>query len=289
MAVKLKVDLHIHTANDLVEIVAGRKKLIPPKQIIDMAAEQNFDAIAITHHGVQYHENELVEYAEQKGLLLISGIETYIHKKHVLLINFSTKKHILTYKDLAKHKNEDVLVIAPHPFYLIPECVGNDLIRYRDCFDAVEYCHYYFKWFNLNRKALRFAQQYNMPIVGSSDTHRRSQFGKVYSYVYAEEKSVSAIIRAIKQGKVEYVSHPLSFREFIFETFWIIRKLPYMINIGFRKIALRTSQPFLIRKFATPKLLKTSLKIKKYELVQKMNQLTSNISKLKQSDKFESK
>jgi predicted metal-dependent phosphoesterase TrpH len=289
MVVKLKIDLHIHTANDLVEIVAGRKNLIPPKQLIDMAVEQNFDAIAITHHGVQYHENELVEYAEQKGLLLISGIETYIHKKHVLLINFSTKKHILTYQDLAKHKNEDVLVIAPHPFYLVPECVGNDLISHRECFDAVEYCHFYYKWFNLNRKAVRFAQQYNLPIVGSSDTHRRSQFGKTYSYVYAEEKSVPAIIKAIKQGKVEYVSHPLSFREFVSETLWILGKLPYIINISFRKITLRTSQPFLIRKFATPKLLKTSLKMKKRELIQKLDQLISDGSKLKQSNKFEPK
>ena len=281
MAVRLKIDLHIHTANDLVEIIAGRKNLIPPKHLIDMAVEQNFDAIAITHHGVQYHENELIEYAEQKGLLLIPGIETYINKKHVLLINFSTKKHILSYQDLAKHKNDDVLVIAPHPFYLVSECVGNDLIRHRDCFDAVEYSHYYYRWFNLNRKAVLFAQQYNMPIVGSSDTHRPFQFGKTYSYVYAEGKSIPAIIRAIKQGKVEYVSHPLSLREFLFETFWILGKMPYIINIGLRKIALRTSQPFLIRTFATPKFSKISLKMKKHELIQKIDQLTNGISKLK--------
>lgn len=287
MAVKLKVDLHIHTANDLVEIVAGRKNLIPPKQMIDMAVEQNFDAIAITHHGVQYHENELVEYAQQRGLLLIAGIETYIHKKHVLLINFSTKKHILTYQDLAKHKNEDVLVIAPHPFYLVAECVGNDLIRYRDSFDAVEFCHYYYKWFNLNKKALRIAQQYNMPIVGSSDTHRRFQFGKTYSYVYAEEKSIPAIIRAIKQGKVEYVSHPLSLREFLWETFWILGKLPYIINISFRKLALHTSRPFLIRKFATPKLSQAPLKIKNQVLAQQQVKFASDGSILKQSDRFE--
>ncbi len=260
---KLKVDLHLHTANDLVEIVAGRKKLIPPKELIDMAAEQNFDAIAITHHGVQFSDAELSEYAWQKGLLLINGVETYIQRKHVLLINFSTKKHILTYQDLASYKNEDVLVIAPHPFYLVSECVGNDLIQNRNCFDAVEYCHYYYKLFNPNRKAIRTAQKLNLPVIGNSDTHRHFQFGKTYSYIDAEEKTIPAIIRAIKQGKVEYVSHPLSFREFVKETFWIFEKLPYVIKVSLRRLALLSSRPFLMRKFATPPLSYDSLKIRK--------------------------
>jgi predicted metal-dependent phosphoesterase TrpH len=258
MALKLKVDLHIHTSNDLVEIVAGRKKLITPKEIIDTAVEQNFDAIAITHHGVQYYDKELINYANQKGLLLIPGIETFIQRKHVLLINFSAKKHILTYRDLAKYKTDEVLVIAPHPFYRFVTCVGNDLIHHRECFDAVEYCHFYYKIFNPNRKAIQVAQQLNLPVVGNSDAHRRFQFGKTYSYVYAEQKTIPAIIQAIKQGNVEYVSHPLTLGEFLKEMIWLLEKMPYIINIAFRKIALRTSQPFLIRKFATPKVKKSS-------------------------------
>lgn len=258
MALKLKVDLHVHTANDLVEIVAGRKKLITPKQMIDMAVEQNYDAISITHHGVQYNDKNLIEYAKQQGLLLIPGVETYIQKKHVLLINMTTKKHILTYQDLARYKTDEVLVIAPHPFYLVPECVGDDLIRYRDCFDAVEYCHYYYKFINFNRKALRVARELKLSVIGNSDAHRLFQFGKTYSYVYAEQKTIPAIIQAIKQGRVEYVSHPLTLREFLRETVWLFEKLPYIMNIAVRKIALRTSRPFLIRKFATPKYVKNA-------------------------------
>ena len=105
MALKLKVDLHLHTADDLAEIAAGRKNLISPKKMIDMAIDHNFDAIAITHHGVQYSSVELNAYAKEKGLLLIPGVETFIQRNHVLLINLSTRKHILTYQDLAKHKS----------------------------------------------------------------------------------------------------------------------------------------------------------------------------------------
>ncbi len=264
---KLKVDLHLHTANDLVELVAGRKNLIHPKQLIDLAVAQQFDAIAITHHGLQYHDAELFNYAHQKGLLLIHGVETYIHKKHVLLINFSTKKHILTYHDLLRYKSDDVLVIAPHPFYLLPECLGDDLIRYHHCFDAIEFCHFYYKWFNPNRKALRVAQQLGLPVVGNSDAHRQFQFGRAYSYVYAEEKSIPSIIRAIKQGKVEYVSHPLTLREFFYEIGWLMESLPYVVTTFLRKLALRTSRPFLMRKFATPQLSSDAIKRSKARTV----------------------
>jgi len=280
MALKLKVDLHIHTSNDLVEIVAGRKKLITPKEIIDIAVERQYDAIAITHHGVQYSDKELTNYANQKGLLLIPGVETFIEKKHVLLINFSAKKHILTYQDLAKHKTDDVLVIAPHPFYRFMTCVGDDLFRYRDCFDAVEYCHFYYKIFNPNRKAIQVAKQLNLPMVGNSDAHRRFQFGKTYSYVYAEQKTIPAIIRAIKQGKVDYVSHPLTLVEFLKETLWLMEKLPYVVNIALRKIALRTSQPFLIRKFATPAMATRYLKTKRVINKSLINTTSNKVSEL---------
>ena len=253
MALKLKVDLHLHTAEDLAEIAAGRKNLIPPKELVDMAVVQKFDAIAISHHCVQYKNDELTKYASQKGLIIIPAVETYIQRKHVLLVNFSTKKHILSYQDLANHRTDDVLVIAPHPYYVLSACLGSDLVENIKCFDAIEYCHYYYKFFNPNTKALKVAKKYNLPIIGNSDTHRQFQFGTTYSYVYAEEKSIPAIIKAIKQGKVEYVSHPLSLRIFVKETLWLFEKLPYIVNITMRKIALRSSKPFLMKKFAAPR------------------------------------
>jgi predicted metal-dependent phosphoesterase TrpH len=262
MALKLKVDLHLHTADDLAEIVAGRKHLIPPKSLIDMAVEQQFDAIAITHHGVAYSNRELSEYAQEKGILLIPGVETFIKKKHVLLLNFSARKHILTFQDLRRYKTEEMLVIAPHPFYLVGECLGRDLVRHIDCFDAVEYCHYYYKFLNPNKKALRVAGKYRLPVVGNSDAHLPFQFGRTYSFVYAEERTIPAIIRAIKQGRVEYVSEPIPLTMFVRETFWLLEKLPYLVRVALRKLALRTSQPFLIRTFATPEVAMASVQVR---------------------------
>lgn len=282
MALRLKVDLHLHTNRDLAEIVSGRKDLIPPKKLVDMAVAQNYDAISITHHGVQYFDEDLINYAQRKGLLIIPGVETFINKKHVLLINFTSKKYILSYNDLLNYKTDDVLVIAPHPYYFISECLGSDFTKNIECFDAVEYCHYYMKHLNPNKKAVRTAKKFDLPMVGNSDAHKDYQFGTTYSYVYAEEKSIPAIIRAIKQGRVEVVSRPLNFFEFARETLWLFEKMPYILQTMMKKIAIRTSWSFAIRKYATPKNLKPYLKInrKKQEeisVVRDEKLITANI------------
>lgn len=245
MPLKLKVDLHTHSAEDVAEIVAGRKDLIPAKEFIDLAIKHKFDAISFTHHGVLFKDASVHDYAKQRGLLLIPGVETFINRKHVLLINFTERKYILTFEDLKKYHNDHVLVIAPHPYYLANICLGRDLEKNIEYFDAIEYCHYYYKLFNLNRKAIRIAKKYNLPIVGNSDAHFTIQFGTTYSYVYAEEKSIPAIISAIKQGKIEYVSHPQSLRNFLFETKWLLEKLPYEFQMKIRKRLKRYSSKFI--------------------------------------------
>ena len=224
---KLKIDLHIHTANDLVESKTGQKKsLVHPKKMIDLAVEQNFDAISFTHHGIIYRDLEIEKYAKQKGLLLIPGVEAFIHQKHVLLINFSKTNHINSFEDLCKYKNPENLIIAPHPYYFFSQCIGKNLERYIQCFDAVEYAHLYYKFINPNRKAVKIAREHDLPILGCSDTHTQYHFGTTYSIVDADEKSIPAIIKAIKQGKVEYMSHPFPFPLFVKDVFWSLQKFP---------------------------------------------------------------
>ncbi|MBD3290417.1 hypothetical protein GF337_16555 [candidate division KSB1 bacterium] len=244
MSLKLKVDLHIHTAEDVAEIVGGRTDLLPARRFIDLAVKMGYDAISFTHHGVLYNDPRVFKYAADRGLILIPGVETFINRKHVLLLNCTARKHILTYHDLRRYKDENVLVIAPHPYYLVGMCLGRDLKKNIDMYDAIEYCHYYYKLFNPNRKALRVARKHKKPVVGNSDAHYRDQFGTTYSYVYAEEKSIPAIIRAIKAGKVEYVSHPRTFQQFVDETRWILEKLPYEIQMKMRSQLKRSSSKF---------------------------------------------
>lgn len=247
---KLKVDLHLHNSEDILERNTGTKGMPTPKEFIDLAIEKGFDAIAFTHHGLQYHDPKITEYAKSKGLLLIPGVETFINKKHVLLLNFSMKKYVLTFDTLRKIKNEKMLVIAPHPYYKAVFCLEDDLEENIDCFDAIEFSHFYTKWFNLNKKAVKIAQEKQMPIVGNSDAHFSHQFGTTYSYVYAEEKSIEGIIHAIKEGQVEYESTPLPFLRLAWISVWALFKLPYWTKTFIQKIALKYNiTPYHIRQF----------------------------------------
>lgn len=224
---KLKIDLHCHTSDDLVEtVVSNRKKLPTPFRLIDMAVEQNFHAIAITHHGILYQNPKVNQYAREKGLLLIPGFEAFIEGKHVLMINYPQVKPFKTYQDLCKHRRKDGLIIAPHPFYVLGKCVGNNLLKYIDCFDAVEYSRFHYKFINPSKKAVRIARLHNLPVVGNSDAHEDYQFGNTYSIVEADELSVPAIIDAIKQGKVEYVSQNDSLINFIKDFWWTVKTIP---------------------------------------------------------------
>lgn len=245
---RLKIDFHLHNSEDIAERVSGTRGMPSPQEFVDMAVEKGYDAIAFTHHGLLYKDPDIEKYAAEKGLLLIPGIESFINKKHVLLINYEGKRHILNFNQLRQIKKDNLLVIAPHPYYKASFCLENDLEENIDCFDAIEYSHFYTNWFNLNKKALKISKKYNKPMIGNSDAHFVHQFGTTYSYVYAEEKSIEAIIKAIKEGQVEYVSTPLPAYRLLFISIWAMFKVPYWTRNMIRKIALKYNiTPYRIR------------------------------------------
>ena len=207
--IKLKSDLHIHTSEDLFEKGLGIKTLVAPKEFIDVAVDLGFEVLSFTHHGRLFIDPEIDEYAKERNILLLPGIEAYIEKKHVLLYNCDLKiEDIYTFNELRRYKCSQMLVIAPHPFYFIESCLGNLLIKHIDCFDALEYCHFYSELINPNKKAIEVGKKFNLPVVGNSDSHKINEFGMTYSYIYAKEKSISGVIEAIKANRVEYISQP---------------------------------------------------------------------------------
>jgi len=231
LSYKLKIDLHIHSREDVAEQIYGHGDLLPAIKIIDLAIQKGFDAIALTHHGLLFKDQRVWDYARERGLLLIPGLEAVIEKKHVLLINFTLRKHILSFAELSRNLNDDMLVIAPHPYYLSGSSLGDKLEDNIDLFDAIEYCHYYYRCINPNSKALKIAEKYNLPLVGNSDMHHPMQFGTTYSYVHSEERSIAGIVDAIKSGRVQYISHNLSLVQFYRETSWIFGRISSEIKL----------------------------------------------------------
>jgi len=141
-----------------------------------------------------------------------------IEKKHVLVygITESERQSIKSFQELIKFKeqNPEILVVAPHPFHFLSNCLGKIVFKYPKLFDAWEHSFFYTKYINPNKKILKLAKKNNKPVIGNSDVHELKNLGGTYSLISAE-KSQTGIINAIKQGNVEIVSRPLSFIDFI--------------------------------------------------------------------------
>ncbi|HCS48062.1 MAG TPA: hypothetical protein DIW61_07340 [Candidatus Aminicenantes bacterium] len=205
---KLKVDFHTHTSDDPKDYID-----FSAEQLISRAAERGLDALAITNHDVITFNRELEGYADERGLLLLPGVELTLSDKHVVVVNpdFREAESYRSLDDLAGIRNDRNLVIAPHPFYPGSRCLRSSLEPHIDSFDAVEFSFFYSRLINPNKKAVQAAGHHGKPLVGSSDCHNIWQVGYTYSVVEAE-KTIPSIIAAVKEGRVEVATTPLSMR-----------------------------------------------------------------------------
>ena len=205
----LKVELHTHTSDDPVDRIPHTTI-----ELIDRAAALGYDALAVTLHEQQLDVERFDSYAAERGVVLIPGVERTIEGRHVLLLNFkSGAGDVRTFRDLARLKSRQPgLVVAPHAFFPAPVCLGRDLERHPDLFDAVERNAMFTQSVDFNRRAERWAARYGKPVVGNCDVHRLWQLGTTYSLVDAPPDA-DAICDAIAAGRVLVESRPLEWTE----------------------------------------------------------------------------
>ncbi|OCC15809.1 hypothetical protein DBT_0734 [Dissulfuribacter thermophilus] len=215
MNLALKADIHIHTREDPEDLI-----YYSSFELIDMAAQEGFKVLSITNHNTLTYSEYLKDYARERGITLIPGIELTIKGRHVLVYNVDPQKiRRDSLESLEELKDTNTLIVAPHPFFPGTCALRGYFLKYIHIFDAVEVSHFYSKTVDFNRPAARLAKKAGLPLVGTSDAHQRLQFGHTYSNIYCEEDPVS-VIEAIKKGKVDVVSKPLS--------------IPTMAKIGLR-------------------------------------------------------
>jgi predicted metal-dependent phosphoesterase TrpH len=202
----IKVELHAHTGLDPADYIPHTTR-----QLIDHAAALGYGAIAITLHNRYYDPLADREYARERGVVLIPGIERTIGRRHIILLNFpSACAAVASFDDLRALKRQypQGLVIAPHPFYPIASAIRSDADRYRDLIDAVEVNSMFTRWLNFNRRAIAWAQALGKPLVGNTDLHLLEQLGTTYSLVDAAPDPDN-ICAAIREGRVEVRSSAL--------------------------------------------------------------------------------
>ena len=208
----LKADFHLHVQGD------PRHHLKhTAQQLIDHASKLNFQVLAITNHDQVFYSPELADYAQSKNIFLIPAAEKTLAGKEVLLYNVTQKDidQLKTFDDLKKLKQKkDILIIAPHPFFLLPSCLGNQLEKHLGLFDAIEYSHFHHKFINRNQKAVKLAQKYQKPLIGTSDCHALFQFNHTYTLVDSKPDQ-NSIFQAIKNQKCHFVTQALSTKDFL--------------------------------------------------------------------------
>ena len=102
-----------------------------------------------------------------------------------------------------------MFVIAPHPFFKMRCCLEKKLVEHLELFDAIEFSFFYSRWFNLNREAIKLADEKGIPLVGNSDCHILKYFGVCHSLIQVQKPSQEAIFSAILDKNVEIVSKPI--------------------------------------------------------------------------------
>jgi predicted metal-dependent phosphoesterase TrpH len=199
----LKVDLHLHTAEDPLDHIR-----YTAKELISKAADESFDVISVTNHHQLTFNQDLSSYAQQRGILLIPGIEMTIQRRHVLVLNPPPHKTCSDFLSLSKLRRPETLIVAPHPYFPGTYSLNGYLLKHLHLFDALEYCHFYSPMINFNQRALEVCQSFRFPLIGNSDAHFLSQLGTTYSLIHAE-RNLESIFAAIRANQVEVVTRPL--------------------------------------------------------------------------------
>jgi predicted metal-dependent phosphoesterase TrpH len=217
----LKADLHIHTQEDPFDRV-----LYTARELILMAAGQSFEVLSITNHNIRTFDRDLFSFAQDQGILLIPGMEIAIQNRHVLVLNPPKNKAFNNFSSLSDLNRPDCLVIAPHPFFPGFHSINGFMKTHFKMFDALEYSHFYLPFLNFNRRALEFSKESGLPLLGTSDAHFLEQLGTTYSLIHAP-KDMESVFSAIRQGKIELVTKPLSLLQVgrILYRFWVWKLL----------------------------------------------------------------
>jgi predicted metal-dependent phosphoesterase TrpH len=202
----LKLELHTHTDEDPADRITHSTR-----ELIDRAASLGYGALAITLHDRYFDPAPHADYARDRGIVLMSGIERTIGRHHILLVNFPAAcAGVRSFDDVARLKGQSGgLVVAPHAFYPIPSALGSALDRHAALVDAVEINSMYTRVVNFNREAIRWARAHDTALVGNTDLHLLEQMGTTYSLVDADPQP-DAICDAIRAGRVEVRTEPLS-------------------------------------------------------------------------------
>jgi hypothetical protein len=96
-----------------------------------------------------------------------------------------------------------------------------------ECFDAIEICHFHWRWFDRNRPARKVAAKFNRPRLATSDAHQLSAFGSHYTSIpHSAAVTPEAIFEALRASRVCLTSPPCSFADLLSTLYFLFVRHP---------------------------------------------------------------
>ena len=194
---KLKIDLHVHTAG-------SRDAFTEPEQLRFILKEKALDGVAITNH------DAFTDVATSEAII-VPGIEVSSREGHIIGLGVS--------QPIARGRPADETIsmihqaggvaIVPHPFDPASPCVSPSRLRSRP--DAIEVINSDALFFRVNTMlARRAAKRLGLPMVAGSDSHIPETVGDAYTLIDCDSREVRDILNAIKAGSVQPAGGPTS-------------------------------------------------------------------------------
>lgn len=224
----IKIDLHIHTLDD-------------PKDVLDYSAHQllerarglGFRVLAITLHDAVFERPEVFADAASMGILIIPAAEVRLEGADVILLNVTASeigslRSLNDLQALRRRRGQSLFTIAPHPYYVFGGSMGEKLVQQIDCFDAIELCHFWNRFFNPNRRAIRVAERFKKPLISTSDAHRLHAFGSNYTSIPRPAAlTIESVLAALRNGPLHLTNPPCSFADLISTVYWVFVAHPF--------------------------------------------------------------
>jgi len=193
------VELHVHSAGSY----DGRDSV---DRLLEVAAERDLDALAVTDHDAIEASHRAAERAPAYGLAGIVGTEVSSAAGHVLGLGVekAVEPGLPFAETLERIRGQGGLAVVPHPFQEMRNGVLANVSREQLArADAIEVYNSRLVTGWSNRQARRFARTRGLPMTAGSDAHVAEMVGRAVTLVDADERSAAAICDAIREGRTE--------------------------------------------------------------------------------------
>jgi predicted metal-dependent phosphoesterase TrpH len=193
----LSVELHAHSSLSY----DGRDSV---DVLLREAAAVGLDGLAVTDHDGIEASLEAAERAPGYGLIGIPGMEVTSAAGHVLALGVVKliPEHLPFGETIDRIHDAGGLAVVPHPFQTSRSGVAANvpaasLARA----DAIEVYNSRLLTGRGNRRAKAFAGKHDLPVTAGSDAHVAEMVGRAVTEIDADEPTVEAMLKAIREGR----------------------------------------------------------------------------------------